>query len=63
MHNTINPDRLWKIEEVADYLGISVSPLRYWRAYGKGPTCCRLGKHLRNRVEDVAAWVEAHAGE
>jgi hypothetical protein len=25
---TINPDRLWNIEEVADYLGISVNTLR-----------------------------------
>ncbi|MEO5662976.1 MAG: helix-turn-helix domain-containing protein [Nocardioides sp.] len=59
----INPDRLWKIAEVADYLGISVNTLRYWRACGDGPPCRHLGKHLRYRFEDVLARVEGQAGE
>ncbi len=42
---------------------LSVNTLRYWRSYGVGPICCRLGKHLRYRVGDVLAWVEEHRGE
>src|SRR4051794_33306074 len=29
-------NRLWKITEVADYLGVSVDTMRYWRAIGEG---------------------------
>lgn len=54
MH-TVNPNRLWNIEEVADYLGISVDTMRHWRTIGEGPICCRIGKHLRYRVADVLA--------
>lgn len=55
MPTTLNGDRPWNIEEVAEYLGVSVNTMRSWRAYGEGPRCCRLGKHLRYRVEDVLA--------
>lgn len=60
---TLNPNRLWKITEVADYLGVSVDTMRYWRAIGEGPICCRIGKHLRYRVADVLAWVEERRGK
>lgn len=61
--NTISRDRLWKIEEVADYLAVPVNTLRYWRCRGEGPKCSRLGKHLRYRVEDVRAWVESQTSK
>lgn len=57
---TITLDRLWNIGEVAEYLGVSVDTLRYWRSIGEGPVCWRLGKHLRYRFADVLAWVEEH---
>lgn len=36
--------------------------MRYWRAMGDGPICCRIGKHRRYRVADVLAWVEERRG-
>lgn len=33
----LNPNRLWKITEVADYLGVPVDTMRDWRAMGEGP--------------------------
>jgi excisionase family DNA binding protein len=53
-----NADRLWTCAEVAQYLGVPVKTLYYWRCQGLGPRGARLGKHLRYRAEDVRAWVE-----
>lgn len=50
-------ERLWTIEDVAEYLGISINTLYYWRTKGKGPTARRLGKYVRYRPEDVRSWV------
>jgi excisionase family DNA binding protein len=59
---TTIPNWPWKITEIADYLGVPVDTMRYWRAMGEGPICRRIGKHLRYRVGDVLAWVEERRG-
>jgi predicted DNA-binding transcriptional regulator AlpA len=55
-------DRLWTVEETAYFLGVPVATLYYWRCRGEGPQGCKLGRHLRYRVEDVRAWVAANTG-
>lgn len=50
-------ERLWTVEEVAEYLGVPVSTLYGWRHRNLGPRGRRIGKHLRYRSEDVLAWV------
>lgn len=50
-------ERLWTIEDVAEYLGIPVNTLYYWRTKKKGPMAKRMGKYIRYRPEDVRAWV------
>lgn len=50
--------KLMTIEEVSDYLRVSVDTLYHWRVRGYGPTGIRVGKHVRYRVEDVENWVE-----
>ncbi|MDN5796724.1 MAG: helix-turn-helix domain-containing protein [Intrasporangium sp.] len=35
--------------------------LRRWRCQGRGPACVRVGRLVRYRVSDLAAWAEAHA--
>jgi excisionase family DNA binding protein len=49
-------------DEVAAYLDIPVSTIHYWRGIGKGPPGFKVGKRLRFRASDVAAWVEERKG-
>jgi excisionase family DNA binding protein len=52
-------DRLWTVDDVADYLGVPKQTLYQWRTRGYGPAGCRVGKHVRYLRVDVEAWVEA----
>lgn len=51
-------DRLWSVNEVSEYLGVSVATLYGWRSAGVGGPPGRLvGKRLRYRPQDVRDWV------
>ena len=52
---------LLTIQEVSTYLGIPVATLYQWRYQGTGPRVARMGRHLRYRIEDVDAWVNARS--
>ncbi|MCK9878253.1 helix-turn-helix domain-containing protein [Frankia sp. Ag45/Mut15] len=54
------PRRLWKIDDLAEYLGVSVDTIYKWRTNRYGPKAARIGKHLRWRPEDVEAWLDEH---
>ena len=56
-------DRLLSPQEVADWLGVPVNTLYQWRHRGEGPLGFRVGKHVRYRREDVAAWIDERAKE
>lgn len=51
--------KLWTINDVAEFLGISIWTLYHWRTKGYGPKGRRMGKHVRYKAEDVYAWVES----
>jgi excisionase family DNA binding protein len=53
------PDSLWGVEEVSQYLGVPVQTLYTWRKSGTGPPAARIGKHLRYDPASVRAWVQA----
>ena len=55
-------EKLLKIGEVSELLGIPVGTLYQWRYTGKGPRAARLGRHLRYRPADVEGWVEELVG-
>ena len=40
-------DRLWSVQDVADYLGIPPRTLYNWRCRGIGPRARRVGRYLR----------------
>jgi hypothetical protein len=40
-------DRLWGVQDVADYLGIPHKTLYNWRTRGIGPRARRVGRYLR----------------
>jgi excisionase family DNA binding protein len=50
------PDLL-SISELADYLGVPVSTIHYWRGKEQGPPALKVGRRLRFRTVDVARWL------
>jgi excisionase family DNA binding protein len=55
------PDLL-SVAELADYLGVPVSTIHYWRAKEQGPPALKVGRRLRFRVVDVIRWLEERKG-
>ena len=53
-------DHYMTLNELAGYLAVPVSTLRYWRMNGTGPPALKFGKCLRFRRSDVDAWTKAH---
>ena len=54
-------ERLMRVEEVADWLAFKASTIRAYCEKGKIPHL-RIGGQLRFRREELAAWIEQHAG-
>jgi len=44
--------------DVGKYLGVPPGTLANWRYLGRGPVFLRVGRHVRYRPVDVAAWVD-----
>lgn len=55
----VTSDRLLTISEVAAFLQVPVGTLYQWRHRGIGPAGLRVGRHVRYRMRDVEAWLEA----
>lgn len=51
-------DRLISVDELADYLGVSVATLYQWRYRREGPPGFRVGRHVRYRWTDIEEWIE-----
>jgi excisionase family DNA binding protein len=51
-------DPLLTVEDLADYLGVSIATLYQWRYRQQGPTGFRVGRHVRYRWADVEGWIE-----
>lgn len=48
-------------KQLAEYLGKSISWCERARWSDEGPKFIKLGKHVRYRAEDVAAWIESQS--
>ena len=57
----INDAPLLTEAQVADYLSLSMRTLQAWRVRGSGPKFCRLGRAVRYRLADLAAWLDTNA--
>lgn len=51
------PDKLWTIDDVADYCCVKPSVIRFWVQNCQIPYL-RLGKFIRFDSEEVRGWVE-----
>jgi predicted DNA-binding transcriptional regulator AlpA len=54
-------ERLWSLEETADYLGVPSGTLHQWNSRGVGPRSFRVGRYRRYHPSDVARWLDEHA--
>ena len=45
----------------AAYLQVPLRTLDKWRYLRRGPTYCRVGRHIRYRLADLDAWLETQA--
>ena len=52
-------EKLFNINELADYLRVPVSTIYEWRTKGRAPRAHHYGKHLTFAASDVKAWVDA----
>lgn len=59
----VTPERLWSIEDLAEFLAVPVNTVYRWRKYGGGPRSYKVGKHVRFQPAEVAAWLEEQAQE
>ena len=53
-------DRLLTIEEVAEYLRVSVLTVRWLRQEGRFAPAIRVGRRLLWDAGDLAAWVKSN---
>lgn len=58
-----DPDRLWCYAEFAEWVGVPERTVRQWCAKSGGPRTVRLGRHVRIRVGDALAWLDAKIGD
>jgi predicted DNA-binding transcriptional regulator AlpA len=49
------------VQDLADLLQVPPKTIYAWRYKGVGPTAVPVGKYLRFRPEDIAAWLETRA--
>ncbi len=51
---------LYNEQEAARMISCSVALLRKWRLFGRGPAYCKIGRLVRYRQEDLAAFLDSH---
>jgi len=56
---TERTDRLWSVQDVAEYVGVPRKTLCQWRHHGVGPRARRVGRYLRYDEQDVRDWFTA----
>ncbi|MHA6793163.1 helix-turn-helix transcriptional regulator [Pseudonocardia bannensis] len=49
-------ERLWTVQDVAEFLGVPVGTLYDWRCKGYGPKAKKVGRYLRYEAEVVRQW-------
>lgn len=54
-------DRLWGVQDVADYLGVPIMTVYHWRRIGYGPKGTRVGRYVRYDPHAVRRWFEAQS--
>ena len=56
------PERLWTLEETAEFLVIPAATLYQLNHKRTGPRFFRVGRYCRYDPRDVLAWLRLHTG-
>ena len=56
-HHLDGLEQLISIDELSEYLGVSVKTIYDWRLTGHGPCAIRVGRHLKYAISDVREWL------
>ena len=51
-------DKLWTVDQLAEFAGVSVTTIYHWRWEGKGPKAVKVGRYLRYQESDIEKWLE-----
>jgi predicted DNA-binding transcriptional regulator AlpA len=51
-------EKMWTVEELAEFAGVSVTALYHWRWEGKGPKAIKVGRFLRYPEANIQKWLE-----
>lgn len=52
-------NKLWSVQDLADYLGVPLQTVYQWRKKGYGPRGVKVGKHVRFRPTEVERWLDS----
>ena len=50
-------EKMLRLPEVAELIGLPENTLRFWRHLGTGPRSARLGRRVVYRERDVFEWI------
>jgi excisionase family DNA binding protein len=51
-------EKMWTVDELAEFAGVSVTTLYHWRWEGKGPKAIKVGRFLRYPEANIQKWLE-----
>ena len=56
-------EKLWTVDELSEFVGVSVATLYHWRSEGKGPKAIKVGRYLRYAEGDIEEWLDLLGSE
>ena len=51
-------EKMWTVDELAEFASVSVTTLYHWRWEGKGPKAIKVGRYLRYPEREIEKWLE-----
>ena len=51
-------EKMWTVDELAEFAGVSATTLYHWRWEGKGPKAIKVGRYLRYPESNIEKWLE-----
>ena len=59
----VGMEKLWTVEELAEFVGVPATTLYHWRGEGKGPKAIRVGRYLRYPEGEIEKWLDELGSE
>ena len=59
----VGMEKLWTVEELAEFAGVSATTVYHWRWLGRGPKAIRVGRYLRYPEGEIEKWLDELGSE